>query len=308
MRVNPNTLFYNGGNVTINASSVPVVSNAGNIQINGGSLSRGTTVTQSGVEFVNEWTNSSNYGQLIINNAVNNSSTTSRITVKKEAANTNNYVTYPIGIPFQDNVKQLMTAFNNGEFKVNCGFEQGNCNEEQLYYGVTLKTWNNNKVVNDVVTADKNFVPGSYYLLNLRDRVGIKPFMTGIINYKGTPAPASTKLTGQSVIHNFNETTFSDKNYNDWKNLNNKYREPYYTYLGTNLTNNKISGKNIYRFANPYTSNIDISNIDLWLTLLNGNNGNPSTLTQANILPSIKSFFITKRMDSFSVGWNGEEG
>ncbi|MGV0921433.1 T9SS type A sorting domain-containing protein [Empedobacter falsenii] len=306
VKVNSNTLFYNGGNVTLNATNIPVVSNEGNVFINGGTFSKGSSGNQTGVEFVNKWTSSSQYGQLIIKNS-SNANVTAKVTVEKQAANTNNYVTYPIGMPFQDNVKQIMTAFNNGTFKVECGFEQYSCGNE-LYTGVTLKTWNNDKIVNDVVTADKNFVPGSYYLLNLRDGVGIKEFMTGIINYKGTPAPQQLTLKGNSVIHNMSQSDFSTKKYSEWKGLFNKYREPYYTYLGDNLTDNMLSGKNVYRFANPYTSNIDLSNIDSWLTLLNGNNGSSSTVTSANLLPSIKSFNITKRMDSFTIGWDPQNG
>ncbi|MFV0182634.1 hypothetical protein OBK15_10770 [Empedobacter falsenii] len=69
VKVNPSTLFYNGGNVKTDATSgtTEKIINEGNIQIQGGFTNENTI----GKNFVNKYIDSDSFGQLIIKDGTN---------------------------------------------------------------------------------------------------------------------------------------------------------------------------------------------------------------------------------------------
>lgn len=170
-----------------------------------------------------------------------------------------------------------------------------------------MRKWNNDKIQHDAVPTGSNFVAGDYYLLNLRN-ADMKAAMTGIIDYKGTPAPEPYHATGKSVIPSMSESEFSNADYNNWKTKVNEYNEDYQSYMGRiNPAYPLLYGKNVYRFGNPYTSNIDLSVVDgpgAWLHILNGGSATIEGATGVSIM----DFYITKRTDDYDIDWNPTSG
>lgn len=294
---------YSGGDFTLNSTEEKAVENKGNIIIVGnykkGSLANAAT---DGKEFVNVYSAPNDYGQVIINNG-SNTSTDARMVMQRPAASSSYYgATYPISFPFRDNANYLMTSFGlpTTDFVGNC---QPNVNCGTQIYNVTLRKWNNSTVQHDPVTTANTFAPGDYYLLNLRP-ANMQAVMKNIISYKGTAAPASYTATGKSVIPGETEANFSALAYNNWKNRNNQYGEAYWTYMGNINSTSFTYGKNVYRFGNPYTSNLDLSAFDgpnAWLKILNGTE---RTIKGATDARQIQNFNISKRTETFDINWN----
>lgn len=306
--VETGTLVYSGGNWVLDSNIEKTIENKGNIMIVG-DYKKGTkaNAASDGKEFVNVWKDENNYGQVQILSST--SATNALMTMQRPAAPTTYFGgSFPISFPFKDQVNYLMTAFGQAttSFKGSCGIDV-NCG---MRYAMTLHKWNNNKIQGDAVVANSNFTAGDYYFLNLRPEGDLQPYMTGVISYKGTPAPQAYTSTGiASVIPSMDESSFSNLGYNDWKEKINPYNEKYKTYMGDISTTNKYTGKNIYRFGNPYTSNLDISAVDgtnAWLKITNG--GGSRTLKQATTDQLIKDFYITKRTSAYDVFWNPTTG
>ncbi|MBS7334026.1 MAG: hypothetical protein KIG88_10570 [Weeksellaceae bacterium] len=308
VKVQPNTLFYNGGNVTLNAvtNTAEIVKNQGNIVINNTFESTSSPVILNGEDinknvgqhFVNLYTDNKNYGQVIING-----NATGKLTMQKKSVNKTSITQLPISIPFAGNVTEIMNSFPNNTrgFRGNCPIDT-QCGQR---YWMTLYKWNNNSIVNDAVVDADLFQPGAYYLLNLIDNAGINGDFDGekLINYKGTAAPENVSFTGlKTVIHNYrvndgnnpNNNTdehnvFQGLTYNQWKSKKNKYQETYQSYLG-NGTDDLQFGKNMFRFGNPYTSNLDLSNVASWMNL-----------------PG-ETFELIKLAQSYTHSWNNTTG
>ena len=305
--VGSGALLYSGGNFQLNSSVDKSVENKGNITIVGDYLKGSTAGTAvDGKEFVNVYTSSNDYGQVkILGGAIG---TNARMTVQRPAASSTYFnSTFPIAFPFNDSVSYLMNSFGMqaSDFKGSCAIGV-NCGNS--IYDMTLRKWNNNLVVNDVVPTESIFKAGDYYLLNLRDN-SIKASMNGIISYKGIPSPEIYVSTAKGVINGYSEADFSNFGYNTWKEYLNQYREKYKSYLGDVNTTNAVHAKNTYRFGNPYTSNLDLSAFDganAWLKIKN--NGVIRTLKQASDFIMIKNFYITKRTSSYGITWNPTRG
>ena len=307
--VSSGALVYSGGDWELNANTAATVENRGAIMIVG-NYKKGTrsNAASDGKEFVNVWTATNDYGQVQILSS--NGMTDALMTVQRPAAPTSYFGgSFPISFPFKDQVNYVMTAFGlpTTSFKGTCGIDV-NCGASR--YDMTMHKWNNSKIHGDAVVSGANFKAGDYYFLNLRSTSGLQPYMTGIINYKGTPAPVAYASTGiASVIPSMTESAFSDLGYNDWKTKVNPYNEKYESYMGYVNSTNKYTGKNIYRFGNPYTSNLDLTAVDginAWLRITNAS-GN-RTLKQSTTDLLIKDFYITKRTPSYDVIWNPANG
>ena len=330
VKVEANTLFYNGGNFVLNASANSstansldnVVINKGNIIINEGFRNTNTETgiyASNGDEFLNVYTSNIEYGQVIINGS--NDKTTGKMTVQKKSVlsvnngsnSTNGVQQLPIAFPFRGKVETIMNSFsgkNESNFRGNCGLDV-TCNQR---YWMTLFKWNNNKIVNDAVTTGSELTPGAYYLLNIVSNTGLHTEFNGtnIINYKGVPAPARVQFgPTKTVIKNFSENDFKDKTYSQWKNLRNNYNELYYTYIGNGTSaenGTKSFGKNFYRFGNPYTSNLNLSvrlstnPVDLqnnWIKFYDNTGQN---------LQNLKTFELSKLAQTYKHTWSSETG
>lgn len=303
------TLVYSGGNLLLDSNIEKTIENKGNIVIVG-DYKKGTKTTNAaadGKEFVNIWTELNNYGQVKILNT-NGALTNGKMTMEKPAASANYHGnTFPFSVPFKDGVENIVLAFGKPttEFKGDCALNV-DCGGQKRYQ-MTLFKWNNDKIHNDAVPTGQKFKAGDYYFLNLIP-TDFRVTPNSIVNYKGTPAPETYVATGESVIHSMDKTTFSNTRYNDWKTLVNPYNERYESYMGRVHSSSFLYGKNVYRFGNPYTSNLDLRGVDgdkAWLKILNGGE---KTLKQAHEQMFVKDFFITKRTPTYKIIWNAGSG
>ena len=308
VKVESNTLFYNGGSLKLATSSASgnsltkVVSNDGNIVINN-SYTNDLTAN-NGEAFFNNYLGEKQYGQVIINN--NSGSTTGKLTMEKPSvisvnnANATNVIgiqQLPISLPFKGEVQSIMHSFENkteSNFRGNCVVDN-TCSQR---YWMTLYRWNNTKIVNDAVQTGDLLRPGDYYLLNIISNTGLHEIYDGTnkIGYKGIAAPEKyTSGKTKTIIPNYtNGTEFEGEEYSAWKGKRNLYNEIYHTYLGNNsANNNSVSyGKNMFRYGNPYTSNIDLRNPDNWLIIDGG----------------IQPFEILKLTQNYKHTWNSTTG
>ena len=304
--VSSGTLVYSGGNWQVNSTAEKTVENRGNVIIVG-DYTKGTTVANAasdGKEFLNVYTAPNNYGQVKIINTAGN--TNARMSMQRPAASSNYFgAIYGISFPYKDQVSYVMKSFglNESDFVGTCPVGSS-CGGSR--YRMTLEKWNNNKVVHDAVVSSSNFTAGDYYSINLRLQ-NLQAAMAGIVGYKGTASPGAYQATGSSIIEGQTGSSFSNLGYNDWKTKVNAYNEMYQTYLGYIDTTNKNYGKNVYRFGNPYTSNIDLSGITGstgWLSILNG--GIKDLKTANNNF--VQGFYITKVTENFNLDWNPVSG
>lgn len=301
MFVAQKALVYCGGNWMVNSTGEKTIENKGNIIIVGdykkGSIS---DAAQDGKEFVNTYTNVTDYGQVKLLNATGTSD--ARMTVERPAANSGYFGSwFPISFPYVDNTKYIMKSFslNESDFK------------GDSRYQMTILKWNNRSIQLDGVTGDDKYIAGDYYNLNLTDNAGtdIRSAMSGNVSYKGTPSGvAYNQVADNRTISGITASQFNNLTYNEWKVRQNSYREQYQSYMGAANTNSKVYNKNIFRFGNPYTSNLDLSSFDgadAWLKITNKG---PLTLKQAYDRKYIANFSITKRMPDYDTNWNIDGG
>ena len=324
--VSTDASVYSGGNFMIDSNREKSVENKGNITIEGNYVKGPNNTSNEGKEFVNVYTGTKDYGQVKILSATVDA--TARMTVQRPAPSTNYFDgSYEMSFPYVDTVKYLMYSFgkNESDFKGYCP-KNAPCPDR---YKMTLTKWNNNKLHHDAVEKVDTFMAGDIYNLNLREN-DMKQVATGTISYKGMPSGKPYVREGiKGVITPFtsNPSQFSEAKYNDWKVMRNPYLEKYESYLGYTKTASKIYGKNIYRFGNPYTSNIDLSELDKdtqannngesWLKIaFNGqiNSGDFRPLIKytdpADNISSygLKDFTILKRMDDYDDNWTRKKG
>lgn len=297
--VSKDALVYSGGKWKVDSNVEKSVENRGNIIIEGNYVKGVNNNGEDGKEFVNIYTEKNDYGQVKI---LSPETPTARMTLERPAATKAYFgASYAIGIPFIDDVKYIMHSFGKKEsdFRGDCNINQ-DCARR---YMMTLTRWNNNSLQHDAVPSSVEFSHGYYYNLNLRGQ-DMQDVMTGTVKYKGTPSGRSYTQTAKGVIHGLDEKTFSDLGYNSWKKRRNPYQEAYETYLGYRNTNSKLQGKNVYRFANPYTSNLDLSEVDganAWLKIKN--NGGDRSIKAAYTENLIVDFSVRKRADDYDVDW-----
>lgn len=323
--VSTDASVYSGGNFMIDSNREKSVENKGNITIEGNYVKGPNNTSNEGKEFVNIYTDRVNYGQVII---YSDEDAKARMTVERPAPSTNYFDgSYEMSFPYVDAVKYLMHSFgkNESDFKGYCP-KNAPCPDR---YKMTLTKWDNNRLHHDAVEKRDSFKAGDIYNLNLRES-DMKQVATGIISYKGTPSGKPYDREGiKGVITPFasNASQFSEAKYNDWKVMRNPYLEKYESYLGYTKTASKIYGKNIYRFGNPYTSNIDLSELDKatqtsnpgesWLKIafdgqINGGDFRPlieyADPADHSDSYGLKDFTILKRMDDYDDDWTRKKG
>ena len=303
-----NALWYSQGNFQLDSNGPKAVENKGNVAIVG-NYTKGNHITNSeGKEFVNVYTGRDDYGQTKILST--STAAEARMTVQRPAA-TDKYLdtTYEMSIPYSDAAKYLMHSFDKLEetdFVDGCPKDQ-DCGGQKRYK-LTLVKWNNNKLQHDPIDKDEDFEAGGVYNLGLKENPKVREVMqTGkTVDYKGTPTGKSYTQRAKGVIPRFTEQVFTSKKYNTWKKLRNPYGEEYQSYLGYVDTEDRLYGKNTYRFGNPYTSNLDLSAVEgnnAWLKIKNNNNNQGLTIKQATDQGCIADFTIRKRTDKYDDNW-----
>lgn len=314
MFVAQKALVYSGGDWMVNSNQERTVENKGDIVIVG-NYKKGQIETistaQDGKEFVNVYTSSNDYGQVKLLETLGASD--ARMSVERPAASDKYFgIWYPISLPYQDNIPYLMKSFGLQEtdFKGDCPKDK-DCGGN-LRYEMTILKWNNNEIRLDAVPTGSKLQAGDYYNLNLTDKaVNVKNNMAGNIFYKGVPdGSAYTQIIRDRKIFGLAPTeNFNDMGYNQWKVKLNPYNESYDSYMGKVNTNSKVYNKNVFRFGNPYTSNLDLSAIDgtnAWVRILN--NGKNLTLKQAYEQDYVEGFSISKRMSDYVYAWGLVDG
>lgn len=317
---------YSKGDFMIDSNMEKSVENNGNISIDGNYVKGDNNTNNEGKEFVNVYTDRVNYGQVIIKSKKD---ATARMTVERLAPPRTYFDgSYEMSFPYVDSVKYLMHSFgkNESDFKGYCP-KNAPCPDR---YKMTLTKWDNNRLHHDAVEKGDSFKAGDIYNLNLREN-DMKQVATGTISYKGTPSGKPYDREGiKGVITPFasNPSQFSEAKYNDWKVMRNPYLEKYESYLGYTKTASKIYGKNIYRFGNPYTSNIDLSELDKdtqesntevqsWLKIafdgqIDGGDFRPlieyADPADNSSSYGLKDFTILKRMDDYDDDWTRKKG
>lgn len=300
--VSGSALVYSGGNWKVDSDKEKTVENKGNIIIVG-DYKRGSTANaaQDGKEFVNVYTDTNNYGQVKLLNATGTSD--ARMTIQRPAASSNYFgASYGMSFPYKDDVSYLMKSFGLQEsaFRGDCTVGADCANR----YKMSLTKWNNVSSHHDAVPTASQFKPGDHYNLNLRES-NMKAVMVGTISYKGTPdGRVYTQSVTNRTIYGLTKEAFSGLTYDQWKKRLNPYKEFYESYLGYVSTTSKIYAKNVFRFGNPYTSNLDLSafdGADAWLKIVN--NGGSRTIKQAHDAQLIRNFAVSKVMPDYDYNW-----
>ena len=317
---------YSKGDFMIDSNMEKSVENNGNISIDGNYVKGDNNTNNEGKEFVNVYTDRVNYGQVIIKSKKD---ATARMTVERLAPPRTYFDgSYEMSFPYVDSVKYLMHSFgkNESDFKGYCP-KNAPCPDR---YKMTLTKWDNNRLHHDAVEKGDSFKAGDIYNLNLREN-DMKQVAKGTISYKGTPSGKAydrEEIKGiitpfEGKVNSDGVNLFSEAKYNDWKVMRNPYLEKYESYLGYTKTASKIYGKNIYRFGNPYTSNIDLSELDKatqtsnlgksWLKIDFGGGVFRSLIEYADPVDNsgsygLKDFTILKRMDDYDDDWTRKKG
>ncbi|WP_413532517.1 hypothetical protein [Empedobacter brevis] len=314
VKVNTNTLFYNGGNVNVDTDSKSATTekiiNEGNIQIKGGFKN----INETGKNFVNRYAvgeDSKHYGQLIIaDNAT--TSVDGKVVmerVKPDQLQNNEYV---IALPFKNiKAKDVINSLSNDIFKGDCAVNV-NCKDER--YAQSLLVWDIAETEYDAVDNNYTIEPYKSYLLNLRPNTNIYNALNALgnaskIGFSGVPSNETYNIS--NIKSGWAKgKDFSGKKYGAWKNEVNNYNQIYDTYLGNQTTKNDgflDYGKNLHRFGNPYTSNLDLSNVkkgESWITF----NTKGGTLNPTEVYDNAIRFKVFKVSNGFKITWNSENG
>lgn len=307
------TLWYSQGNFQLDSNGPKAVENKGNVAIVGNYTKGNNNTDNEGKEFVNVYTGRDDYGQTKILST--SDAAEARMTVQRPAA-TDKYLdtTYEMSIPYSDAAKYLMHSFGKEEtdFVDGCPKDQ-DCGQKR--YKLTLVKWNNNKLQHDPIGKDEGFEAGGVYNLGLKENPKVREVMqekysaSKTLDYKGTPTGKSYTQRAKGVIPRLTEQQFSSAKYKTWMKLTNQYNEKYESYLGagndaSGHDDDRLYGKNTYRFGNPYTSNLDLSafdGADAWLKIKNNNQD--LTIKQATNQKYITDFTIRKRTDKYDDNW-----
>lgn len=316
VKVNPNTLFYNGGNVSVTTDvaggTTEKIINEGNIQIQGG-FTNGNT---SGKNFVNRYgvgTGSTHYGQLIINQN-QTTSVTGRVLMERIKPDQTANDEYVLSLPFKNiTAKEVVNSLSNNIFKGDCAVNV-DCGGNKRYLQ-SLLVWDTRETEYDAVDNNYTIEPYKRYLLNLRNNTNIYNALNALgsatkIGLAGIP---SNETISQLNIKSgwAKNANYADLTYGQWKNKINNYNQSYDTYLGNQNNNNdanQLYGKNLHRFGNPYTSNLDLSNVKIgesWITfnIPSGNDKGPTEVYTNSL-----RFQVFKIANGYTITWNEQNG
>lgn len=257
IKVQPNTLFYHGGsfNIKAAASDPSVISNDGNIKINGAFVNE----VPLGKNFVSTYNESNgNYGQVIISAtaATAENATQNRLTMQKMPIDptTSDWGQFAIPYRFGTVKDAFETVFTEGIETVI--YQSGN------RYNHSVMTWDNiTRPEYDHIAPTVAVNPTDYVILNLVSHSELMDYMSNgaPLSYSGRPANEPHNVTYRPGL-------YADSNvpWDTWKLRRNIYGEQYQTYIEDYVresTTNPHFGRYLFQFGNPYTSNIDLSRI-----------------------------------------------
>lgn len=292
IKVNSNTLFYQGGTFNIvnsAAGATNTVINEGNIKVVGGftnpaSIANATaTEFQKGNNFVNVWTDVDNYGQVIIENGA---ASTGYLTMQKNPIDTDAFSLGQFAIPFQYGAgynAESAFKFLFGEsipYVGSCGL---NVNCSNTRYRQSLLSWDNNEYESDAEPTGTAISSSKYYYLNFtHSGTGLTSIMNAHSNsnplsYKGIPTPNAVTFNMSNANHPYTAASLWNESGcagnggdNCWSKKINNYNERYESYIDdafiqlTNVgANQEVYGKYGFQYGNPFTSNIDLSLLSL---------------------------------------------
>ena len=270
--IDKSVLFYNNGSFKIQNATVK---NKGNFLLKGSNLSNFITLNEDGspttitdlennkggifTNFLNEESNyllpnttskgnNYSYGQLYLSGF--NQSNISAI-INEQYRNANHGTYQQIGLPFYGKSLNELSS------------ELGKIFTPTRWSQNEILKWNNQKVVFDNLNYSQPIIePAAYYILGNKNNSINLSTITRII--RGVPY-----TDGSSMIFNLQNAGASVDYGNNGNNLN-EYNERYNSYLqdGFELQSaiggiawQGSYGKNIYQFANPFLTNIDLRNI-----------------------------------------------
>lgn len=290
VKVERNTLFYHGGDVAVTTTTAKVT-NDGNFKIAGGF----TNTDNDGYNFVNTYAGDKDYGQLII--LSDNASVDGKVALRKPPINPADFSWGQFAIPFQGNISAIAADLFSGGGTFNpttetvISYNGGTPAFSGTRYNRTFMEWDNTGKPEWDHEVAATVDPSKYYIVNLASGAGdLSDFYGGALSYQlaynGVPAPSSITVTLDKGLYHFRPNLpygYSAANYYnegppatwaDWKDYRNSHSERYVTYIEDRFRTVTVSadtfGRYFYQYGNPYTSNIDLSDISSSITLLSG--------------------------------------
>lgn len=280
VKVQPNTLFYHGGNFVVSngVTANGTIKNDGNIRIVGNFDNSTSPAGATGANFLNTWTSEASYGQVIINQAATSAGF---FTMQKRGINPASFTWGQFAIPYE-----FATVGQAYQTLFGIPYVGGN------RYNHSIMTWDNTtRPEFDHIASGTAINPTDYVILNLNATsplYGVMGTGAATMNYAGKPANKN-----YSVSYNVSMYEASTVPWNTWKDKRNIYSEKYSTYIEEHLrtANTADHGRYYFQFGNPYTSNIDLSRI--------GTDGDSDNVFVENLMGVVK---IT------STSWNEGAG
>lgn len=321
VKVQPNTLFYHGGNVTVAESTTTgtpisqIVKNEGNFRIEGDYTN--TIDSPTGAEFVNVWTDANSYGQLIINA---NTDTNGKVALERSTPQVDAIDDYIIALPFKSTAEEVFSALTNFQytgtavsnpFSGDCALNV-RCNTR---YSQSMFVWDHEETEYDPVSAGDAITPWKRYLINTRAgsafNDAVNAYGLSKVAFAGIPSNEAININLKSGLKG-NSAAYDGQTYGQWKNQLNNYQETYNSYIGNQLAastvdGNYLFGKNLHRLANPYTSNLDLSDVNTGSSWINFNMTAGLTAPTSAHATGIR-FRVFKLANDFSITWNPNTG
>ena len=232
--------------------------NSGKIKINGSFVNNG-----DGKNFVSTWTDAENYGQVIIAQDAEVGEN-SFLSLEKNKINPSSSAWGQFAIPF-DKFSTTGNGNTYGDLQPRL-FGTNYSNGGNRYYASMMVWDNTGKPEFDHKRNTDEHNPTNYVILNLTYySAGLRGIMETNpdenLTYSGRPAKAEYTAQYKPSIY------YQGKNWGVWAYYTNSYNEKYYSYLGDAVrdyeTDSIHYAKYFFEFGNPYTSNIDLSDIGL---------------------------------------------
>lgn len=242
--VSSNTLVYNGGGIDFVGTGK--INNSGNIMLVGDGSSQLVTAANDSFNLISDSADPQNkYGQLYIEGFTQNNLSG---VINKQYATVNNGTYQQIGLPFFDKTMASL------------GTELGKTFGNKRYTKNEILTWNNATAVSDNFLNTTNTSAStatSYFMLGANSLD-----FTTVHNLIGRPF---AELAAPVTLHNAANGINFGVGTGDKRN---SYNEKYNTYLQDFWDDNSGAGtwqgnygRNIYQYANPFFTNLDLTGI-----------------------------------------------